>query len=290
MQTFIPYLRDELRYSPATISAYERDIQHFDQFLSKEGLVYTQVNKQNFRFYLQQLKQEGISSRSTARKISAIKHYFRFLVESGQLDKNKIEDISLPVQKKRLPKVLYQEELQILLEAPRDHDFTGYRLQCILELLYGCGIRVSELVQLKMSDIHFSEELILVHGKGNKERYVPIGSYAIKAIEAYIKTPEFQKYTGMYLLINQQGERLSDRGVRYLLSKEAKRLNLSISIHPHIFRHTFATDMLNEGANLREVQEMLGHAQLSSTQVYTHVSTAKLQNAYLHAHPRAKKK
>lgn len=290
MQAFIHYLRDELRYSSATILAYKRDIQHFDLYLKKEDLTYSQVDKQNFRFYLQSLKQEGVSSRSSARKISAIKHYFRFLVESGQLNTNKINDMSLPVQKKRLPKVLYQEELHILLESERNADFSGYRLQCILELLYGCGIRVSELVQLKLSDIIFSEQLILVHGKGNKERYVPIGSYAIKSIEDYIQTSEFKKNEGSYLLINQKGERLTDRGVRYLLSKEAKRLNLSISIHPHIFRHTFATDMLNDGANLREVQEMLGHAQLSSTQVYTHVSTAKLQNAYLHAHPRAKKK
>lgn len=290
MESFIHYLRNELRYSKATVLAYQRDIVHFEAFLQQESLSIHDVDRQSFRFYLQQLRTSDISSRSIARKISAIKHYFRFLVDSTVLETSKIEDITLPTQQKRLPKVLYTEELQVLIEHEREIGFAGVRCQLILELLYGCGIRVSELVQIQAKDIVMEERLILVHGKGNKERYVPFGSHAQNALETYQATTEYLNKQTPYLLINHLGEVLSDRGVRYILTKEAKRLNMSISLHPHLFRHTFATDMLNEGANLREVQEMLGHSHLSSTQIYTQVSTAKLQNAYLHAHPRAKKK
>lgn len=289
-QSFIQYLEHELRYAKPTLLAYESDIHQFEQYLHLEGITLAEVDKQNFRYYLQTLKQKQISAKSISRKISAVKHYFRFLVENGFLEKSKIEDVSLPVQKKRLPKVLYNEELQTLLEGPREDGFVGVRLQLILELLYGCGIRVSELIQIKASDIIRSEQLILIHGKGNKERYVPFGDYAAKALDIYEKTTEYRNRQTPVLLINHHGEALTTRGIHYLLNKEAKRIDMHIPIHPHLFRHTFATDMLNEGANLREVQEMLGHAHLSSTQVYTHVSTAKLQNAYLHAHPRAKQR
>ncbi|MGL4662526.1 MAG: tyrosine-type recombinase/integrase [Culicoidibacterales bacterium] len=286
-QQFLQHLENELRYAKPTIIAYKNDIQQFEQFLQRENLIVSDVDKQVFRFYLQHLKQQQLSGRSIARKISAIKHYFRYLVENGIMSNNKIEDVSLPVQKKRLPKVLYNEELAHLLETEREEGFSGLRMQLILELLYGCGIRVSELVQISRKDIIRSEQLILVHGKGNKERYVPFGQHALNALDAYESSDTYQRTQPTFLLMNQQGSSLSTRGVHYLLDKEAKRIGMHIPIHPHLFRHTFATDMLNEGANLREVQEMLGHAHLSSTQIYTHVSTAKLQNAYLQSHPRA---
>lgn len=289
IQSFIQYIEHELRYAKPTIRAYQNDIQQFETFLQQEHLTLNDVDKQVFRFYLQYLKKQNISGRSTARKISALKHYFRYLVENEVLTQNKIEDISLPVQKKRLPKVLYNEELSVLLETSREEGFAGLRMQLILELLYGCGIRVGELVQITKGDLIRSEQLILIHGKGNKERYVPFGKHANCALEMYEQTDEYQSAQTSVLLINQQGTPLTTRGIHYLLTKEAKRIGMHIPIHPHLFRHTFATDMLNEGANLREVQEMLGHAHLSSTQVYTHVSTAKLQDAYLHAHPRASK-
>lgn len=287
---FIQYLEYELRYAKPTIQAYQNDIEQFDTFLQQEGISLHDVDKQTFRFYLQYLKKQQLSGRSIARKISAMKHYFRYLVEQEILNQNKIEDISLPVQKKRLPKVLYNEELNRLFETEREPGFPGVRMQLILELLYGCGIRVGELVQIAKRDIIRSEQLILVHGKGNKERYVPFGQHALKALEKYEACSEYQSAKAPYLLVNQRSEQVTTRGIHYLLTKEAKRIGMNIPIHPHLFRHTFATDMLNEGANLREVQELLGHAHLSSTQVYTHVSTAKLQNAYLHAHPRANKR
>lgn len=286
---FIQHLEHELRYAKPTIRAYENDLKQFEIFLQREQLEIDEIDKKTFRFYLHDLKQQQLSGRSIARKISALKHYFRYLVEQGRLAQNKIEDITLPVQKKRLPKVLYNEELSFLLETEREDGFAGLRMQLILELLYGCGIRVGELVKIAKRDILLGEKLILVHGKGNKERYVPFGKYAHQALEIYGQSAEFRKSVSPFLLINQQGEQLTTRGVHYLLTKEAKRIGMHIPIHPHLFRHTFATDMLNEGANLREVQELLGHAHLSSTQVYTHVSTAKLQDAYLHAHPRAMK-
>lgn len=287
---FVQYIENELRYAKPTILAYEGDITQFEQFLEKECIELKDVNKQVFRFYLQDLKKQSLSGRSISRKISAIKHYFRYLVDLEYLAQSKVQDITLPVKQKRLPKVLYNEELTVLLETPREAGFPGIRLQLILEILYGCGIRVSELIQISENDIIRSEQLVLVHGKGNKERYVPFGQYVKRALEQYENCPEYKNKTTQQLLVNQKGEALTKRGVHYLISKEAKRIGMTISIHPHLFRHTFATDMLNEGANLREVQELLGHAHLSSTQVYTHVSTAKLQNAYLNAHPRAKKK
>lgn len=290
LQLFIQYIEHELRYSKATVKAYQSDIAQFEQFLKNESTVIEDVDKRQFRYYLNMLKREQISARSIARKISALKHYFRFLAEHGYVTQNRIEEITLPTQQKRLPKVLYNEELADLFEREREEGFAGVRLQLILELLYGCGIRVSELVTMSNQDILYTEGVILIRGKGNKERYVPFGSYVQKALEAYRATPEYQMKTTTKLLINQKGEALTTRGIHYLLTKEAERLHMHIPIHPHLFRHTFATDMLNEGANLREVQEMLGHAHLSSTQVYTHVSTAKLQNAYLQAHPRAHKK
>lgn len=288
-QSFIQYIEHELRYAKPTILAYQSDLQQFEHFLQQEGITLIDVDKKVFRFYLQTLKQQQLSGRTIARKISALKHYFRYLVENDQLTQNKIEDVTLPVQKKRLPKVLYNEELAYLFEAEREIGFPGLRMQLILELLYGCGIRVGELVMISNADLMISEQLILVHGKGNKQRYVPFGNHALEALQRYQQDGVYQKSKTSKLLINQQGEEITTRGIHYLLNKEAKRIGMHIPIHPHLFRHTFATDMLNEGANLREVQELLGHAHLSSTQVYTHVSTAKLQNAYLQAHPRAKR-
>ncbi|WP_047984891.1 tyrosine recombinase XerC [Ornithinibacillus californiensis] len=291
---FTEYLQIEKNASPYTVEYYNHDLEEFFTFVNQEGIGTLQEVDQRFvRVFLTTLYERKLTRKSVSRKISSIRSFFKFLEREGVIETNAFMLITLPKAPKPIPGFLYEEEMIKLFESNDTSNPLGQRNQAILETLYGTGIRVSECQNLRLKDIDFSIGTLLVKGKGNKERYVPFGSFAEKALQLYIQDGRKQllEKTGASteaVFLNSRGNPITTRGIRVVLNKMVENAALTIRVHPHKLRHTFATHMLNEGADLRTVQELLGHESLSSTQVYTHVSKDHLRNIYLNSHPRAK--
>jgi integrase/recombinase XerC len=291
---FTEYLQIEKNASPYTVEYYNHDLEEFFTFVNQEGIGTLQEVDQRFvRVFLTSLYERKLTRKSVSRKISSIRSFFKFLEREGVIETNAFMLITLPKAPKPIPGFLYEEEMVKLFESNDTSNPLGQRNQAILETLYGTGIRVSECQNLRLKDIDFSIGTLLVKGKGNKERYVPFGSFAEKALQLYIQDGRKQllEKTGASteaVFLNSRGNPITTRGIRVVLNKMVENAALTIRVHPHKLRHTFATHMLNEGADLRTVQELLGHESLSSTQVYTHVSKDHLRNIYLNSHPRAK--
>jgi integrase/recombinase XerC len=291
---FTEYLQIEKNASPYTVEYYNHDLEEFFTFVNQEGIGTLQEVDQRFvRVFLTTLYERKLTRKSVSRKISSIRSFFKFLEREGVIETNAFMLITLPKAPKPIPGFLYEEEMVKLFESNDTSNPLGQRNQAILETLYGTGIRVSECQNLRLKDIDFSIGTLLVKGKGNKERYVPFGSFAEKALQLYIQDGRKQllEKTGASteaVFLNSRGNPITTRGIRVVLNKMVENAALTIRVHPHKLRHTFATHMLNEGADLRTVQELLGHESLSSTQVYTHVSKDHLRNIYLNSHPRAK--
>ncbi|WP_084500493.1 tyrosine recombinase XerC [Halalkalibacillus halophilus] len=293
INSFKQFLQVERNASKHTIYHYTNDIEEFSQFLTNEGIdSFKDVNYAVMRVYLTTLYDKGLSRVSVSRKLSSLRGFFNYLEKEKEVNSNPIAQVSMPKKDRKIPQFFYEEEMTKLFEAASLSTSLGQRNRAILELLYATGIRVSELVELKVQDIDDSLGTILVTGKGNKQRFVPFGSFAGEAINLYrqegredllSKTPENHDH----LFLNNRGSPITDRGIRYVLNDMVKRAAITTSIHPHKLRHTFATHLLNAGADLRSVQELLGHENLSATQIYTHVSKDYLQNIYKNAHPRA---
>jgi integrase/recombinase XerC len=290
---FLNYLMIEKNSSPFTIEHYEKDINDFTSFLKQQAIEgFAAVSYVLVRHYLVTLHEKKYARNTVARKISSMRSFYRFLNREKIVEENPFAMASLPKKAKMLPQFLYEKELEKLFNVSDISTPIGQRNQAILELLYGTGIRVSECCKLQLKDLDLFVEAALVKGKGKKERYVPIGSFAKEALERYISDGrklllEKTENKSDSLFLNYKGEPLSARSVRNILNKIIEESSLNIHISPHVLRHTFATHMLNEGADLRAVQELLGHSQLSSTQVYTHVTKDHLKKIYNNAHPRA---
>jgi integrase/recombinase XerC len=291
---FKEYLESERNYSEHTVKSYIDDIYSLIHFLDNEqfGDVLT-VSPRIARFYVATLH-ENYSPTSIARKISSLRSFYNFLNKETLIKDNPFSDTELPKKEKRLPKFIYPEEISNLLESINTDKPIGKRDKLILEFLYGTGVRVSELCNIKLSDIDYSQGLVLIHGKGSKDRYVPLHSDLIELIREYIilVREEFQKRSetsSKHLFLNFKGTNLTPRGVRLIVNKIINNSEETLKISPHTLRHTFATHLLNNGADLRSVQELLGHSHLSSTQIYTKVTKEKLKENYMAAHPRAKK-
>ncbi|MFC0188905.1 tyrosine recombinase XerC [Fictibacillus aquaticus] len=290
---FMEYLSIEKNCSPLTIEHYEKDIMHFAAFMKQQAISdFAAVSYVLVRHYLVVLHESSYSRNTVARKISSLRSFFKFLNREGMLSHNPFAMASLPKKGRQLPHFLYEEEMKQLFSVCRLDDPLGQRNQAILELLYGTGIRVAECCSILIKDIDFFVESVLIKGKGRKERFVPLGSFALSAITRYIEggRNELAKKSEKRfdsLFLNYRGEPLSARSVRNILNSIIEQSSLNVHISPHVLRHTFATHMLNEGADLRAVQELLGHAHLSSTQVYTHVTKDHLKKIYNNAHPRA---
>jgi integrase/recombinase XerC len=290
---FLNYLMIEKNSSPYTIEHYEKDINDFTSFLKQQAIEgFAAVSYVLVRHYLVALHEKKYARNTVARKISSMRSFYRFLNREKVVEQNPFAMASLPKKAKMLPQFLYEKELEKLFNVSDVSTPIGQRNQAILELLYGTGIRVSECCKLRLKDLDLFVEAALVRGKGKKERYVPIGSFAKEALERYISDGRkllLEKTENKIdsLFLNYKGEPLSARSVRNILNKIIEESSLNIHISPHVLRHTFATHMLNEGADLRAVQELLGHSQLSSTQVYTHVTKDHLKKIYNNAHPRA---
>lgn len=289
---FLKYLQVERNYSSYTISNYKKDVEHFSFFMEQHDVTsYAAVSYGLVRLYLTELYSLKWKRKTVARRLSSLRSFYKFLMIEQIVKDNPFALASTPKQEKRLPTFLYEDELEQLFFVSDLTEPLGQRNQALLELLYGTGIRVSECCHVQLSDIDFQVGTISVVGKGRKQRYIPLGSFAMDAIYTYVNDGRIKllknKDVNTSLFLNYRGERLSDRGVRKILDELVKKTAATFHISPHVLRHTFATHLLNAGADMRSVQELLGHSHLSSTQVYTHVTKDHLKKVYDHFHPRA---
>jgi integrase/recombinase XerC len=293
---YIQYLEAERNASPYTVRNYRDDLLDFLYFLKKkkiDPLNETKVDRHVLRDYLSELVERGLAKASIARKLSAIRSFYRYLVREEIIPKNPVEQVSSPKLDKRLPSFLTQEEMEKLLGAPDLSTPLGQRDQAFLELLYASGLRVSELVGLTPEQIDLESNEIRVWGKGSKERVVLMGEPAAAALKDYLNQGRVEllgKKKSQALFLNRYGQPLPERSVQRILQQYAKKAGIGKRVHPHMLRHTFATHLLDGGADLRVVQELLGHARLSSTQIYTHVTKGQARKVYLAAHPLAREK
>lgn len=322
VQDFLNYLKFEKRFSEHTAKCYGADLTQFSAFLAdssgrglgaaepislsqREGsatavatqtesgidqlLLTTDIN--TVRGYLAFLNDRQYSKATIARKLATLRSFYKFLVRTHRLSSNPVSAVRTPKQEKKLPRFLEYDEVKKLLETPPMDNWLGARDRAILETLYSTGIRVSELVALNMDDIDFLGEVAHIRGKGKKERIAPISSSALQVIQHYIefrnkRAQNNSNFDTKVLFVNKHGKRLSTRSVRRKMDKYLKIAGLDPAISPHTLRHSFATHMLNNGADLRSVQELLGHQSLSTTQIYTHLTTSRLKEVYQKAHPR----
>jgi integrase/recombinase XerC len=290
---FRNYIENERGLSAHTVRNYLSDLNQFFTFLAtqKVGPVKAEeVDSKTVREYLSFLYSQKLKKASMGRKLAAIRTYFYFLQKEGEVKLNPAKSVATPKLEQTLPKVLSMEEAVHLVQMPEDDTLSGLRDQAILETLYSTGIRVEELVGLNLDDLHPRDRLIKVRGKGKKERIVPIGSPAVRAIENYRGQLRIAEKIGENpIFLNRFGRRLTTRSIGRIVKKYSSRMGKVVHISPHGLRHSFATHLLDRGADLRSIQEMLGHASLSTTQRYTHLSMEHLVEVYDRAHPRSKK-
>ena len=291
LRDFLQYLQLEKNYSDYTIEYYQKDIDEFFMFIIEQSIddIHT-VTYFDARLYLTKLYNKNLAKKSIARKTSSLRSFYKWLMREQHVQENPFALVSLPKKDHKLPQFLYEEEVGILFKSVNTENPLGKRDLALLEILYATGIRVSECCGLLLKDIDFSLETILVHGKGKKDRYVPFGKYAKEALHIYISNArnelaKTQKHD--YVFVNYRGEPLTARGIRYILATLFDNACKDGKLHPHMLRHSFATHLLNNGADLRSVQELLGHSNISSTQIYTHVTKEQLRKVYQSSHPRA---
>ncbi|MBD1378698.1 site-specific tyrosine recombinase XerD [Metabacillus arenae] len=292
IQDFIHYLIVERGLSRNTIVSYERDLTSYTKFLINQQLSSLNgITRIHIIQFLKALKDEGKSSKTIARHTASIRSFHQFLLREKAVDQDPSVHIESPQIERTLPKVLSLKEVEILLDTPNLTSPYGYRDKAMLELLYATGIRVSEMIALNLSDVHLSMGFIRCYGKGNKERIVPIGQAAENAIEVYLNQARGKlakvKNSTDALFLNHHGNRMTRQGYWKNLKKIALEAGIQKELTPHTLRHSFATHLLENGADLRAVQEMLGHADISTTQIYTHVTKTRLKDVYKQFHPRA---
>lgn len=291
LQEFLNWLQNEKGSSAHTITAYKQDLEQFGQFLEQQQLSLEQLEYRDLRYYMATLQQKQELKKTTlSRKTAAIKSFCKYLNREGWLEHNPADLLTAPKKDKRLPAVISEIDMTAFLD-----DFLSgeeplqLRNKAIFELLYSSGLRVSELVALDVKSVQKQKGILRILGKGNKERIVPVGQQAQAAIAHYLEDgrPLLVKQEEAALFLNNQGGRLTSRGVEYILEQYIRKGALKYKVTPHAFRHSFATHMLDNGADLRVIQELLGHESLSTTQIYTEVSRSHLQQIYRNAHPRA---
>lgn len=290
---YIHFLRVERQLSENTLQSYERDIRDYTQNLFEIQKLDTFDDIERFHIlqHLKELRNKGISARTISRHISAIRSFHQFLLREKRCANDPTIHIDMPKIEQKLPKVLSIEEIDRLISAPNQAKPQGVRDRAMLELLYATGMRVSECISLNLEDIHLTMGFVRVFGKGGKERIIPLGGSAIKACTNYLNTARFQlenpKLRTEALFINQRGKRLTRQGCWKLMKGHAEKAGIEKELTPHILRHSFATHLIENGADLRAVQEMLGHADIATTQIYTHISKTRLSEVYKQFHPRA---
>jgi integrase/recombinase XerC len=295
MDEFLTFLKVSKNSSVHTVESYGLDLRQFLNFLEEENSVdLKSVDYLLIRKYLANLKAAALARSSICRKIACIRSFFKFLCRQGYLEDNPAQGVATPKREKRLPKFLYQEEISSLLNLPDSTNQLQIRDLAILEILYSSGLRLQEVVQLTMRDLDLSRGYLRVYGKGSKERIVPLGGAAKRALEKYLHEvrPCLQSTSTAlsqikHVFLNYRGGRLSGRSIERILDKYQAQLQLGRKISPHSIRHTFATHLLENGADLRVVQELLGHVDISTTQIYTHLTKERIRSVYIKNHPRA---
>lgn len=289
---FLRHLRFERNLSAHTVRAYEGDLERFAAFMGGEGrLLAEDVTLASLRRYLASLHSDGYEKSSVARTLACLRTFYDYFVRAGLLEDNPVRSVRTPRLDQKLPHFLEEDEVARLLETAAAPDFTDRRDRALMEVLYGGGLRVSEATGLNLADLQPDEGLARVRGKGGKERLSPLGREASRAVEAYLpervrRLARLDRDTDA-LFVNKNGTRLNVRSVRRILERRASLAGIRKPLTPHTLRHSFATHLLNRGADLRAVQELLGHANLTTTQIYTHVTTHRLKEVYDRAHPRA---
>lgn len=293
IQSFLEYLQYEKNYSKETITNYEIDLLDFYSYMQTHHITEKSFSYNDARDYIRFLSEEKKESAATvSRYISALRTYFKYLVREEKLDKNVFALVKLPKKGKHLPKFFYYNEIREMLDSIDKSTEAGVRDYLIVHLLYATGVRVSELVGIKVEDISLEKNQIKILGKGAKERYVYFDNHTKECLKEYLSEarPKLSKSLKTnHLLLNQKGETLTARGIRYILNKMIQKTSIEKNISPHMLRHSFATSLLNEGCDIMSVQELLGHANLSATGIYTHVTNDRLKEVYYKTMPRAKK-
>lgn len=289
LKVFLEFLSVEKGLSSNTVLSYSRDIQKLFRFFQKNKVQWNKAKEEDLVKFIHHQSRSGLSARSLARLISSLKSFYKFLILDGILKKNPAVNLSSPKTWLALPQFLTLKEVELLLAQPDEKAVLGLRDKAMLELLYATGLRVSELVSLKPKDLNMEDGFLLCRGKGNKERIVPMGESAVKALRKYLAKarPELMKQPNESLFLTRRGNVFTRQGFWKLLKSYAQKAGLGMKISPHTLRHSFATHLLERGADLRSVQLMLGHSQITTTQIYTHVSRERLRHVYEKYHPRA---
>lgn len=291
LKEYLAGLKLEKNLSENTINSYKSDLTSFLNFITQSGIDdLSDIKTTHISSFFKLLKDAGLNETSAARYFSSIKGFFKYLYRNEYIKTNPVERISPPKISRKLPEVLNVREINLILEQPNVKDTIGLRDKAILELFYACGTRISELINIKVNDLFLSEEVIRVFGKGSKERLIPIGSSAIKWVIEYLKKsrPLLVKNikSENYLFLNQRGTKFSRMGIWKIVRQYVKQAGIEKNVHPHTFRHTFATHLIEGGADLRAVQEMLGHSDISTTQIYTHIDRDYIKLVHKKFHPR----
>jgi integrase/recombinase XerD len=292
LRKFFDYLRFEKLLSTNTIISYERDLSKYKSFINKNKIKdFTKINNEEILLFLENLhKDQGESSIS--RILSSLRSFYKYLVRNGDIDKNPFSQIKNPRMPKKILEILDESEMYKFLERIPSSTDLELRDRTMFELLYSCGLRVSEIVNLKLSEIDLEEDLVRFIGKGNKERITPIGGTAKSYLLKYLRAGRYKierEFKSDYVFLNKNGKKLTRQGFWKILKKYARQLNVDKNLYPHLFRHSFATHMLEHGADLRIVQELLGHSSISTTEIYTNINKKYLKDVYFKYHPREKK-
>ena len=293
---FLDYLKFGKNCSEATILSYQHDIEKFFAFLFKEDVNMDEVDQIVIRNFFTEEISNGVSKRSCKRRLTALRQFYKYLYKQGYVKDDPFLFIDSPKIEKKYPRVLYKEQIEeILNENRKREDELALRDQAILSLLYFCGLRASELCGLELQNIYLKQRVLKVYGKGRKERIVPFNDECKKDIEMYLKLSRTKllsknKELSKKLILNNNGHSLTVRGLEYILDSIELKTGTFLNLHPHILRHSFATHLLENGADLRIIQELLGHESINTTQIYTHVTEEAMQEAYSSCHPRAHKK
>ena len=289
---FIEYLKYQRNYSDFTCNNYKKDLNEYNSFILSNKINYKNMDYNEAKEYVIYLNKKNDAKSTISRKLSSLRTFYKYLVLNNKVESNPILLVSSPKKEKRIPKFINYNNMEEILNVPNIKTKEGQRERVILEVLYASGVRVSELVNIKLKDIDFSNKNILIFGKGSKERLVSFGDYALEYINLYLKEGRNLLLDGVksdYLIVGKKNEKLTTRRVEQIIDDIIKRTSIKLNITPHMFRHTFATHLLDNGCDLLVVQELLGHASLSSTEMYTHVSNEHLREVYLKCHPRNKR-
>ena len=289
---FIEYLKYQRNYSDFTCNNYKKDLNEYNSFILNNKINYKNMDYNEAKEYVIYLNKKNDAKSTISRKLSSLRTFYKYLVLNNKVESNPFLLVSSPKKEKRIPKFINYNNMEEILNVPNIKTKEGQRERVILEVLYASGVRVSELVNIKLKDIDFSNKNILIFGKGSKERLVSFGDYALEYINLYLKEGRNLLLDGVksdYLIVGKKSEKLTTRRVEQIIDDIIKRTSIKLNITPHMFRHTFATHLLDNGCDLLVVQELLGHASLSSTEIYTHVSNEHLREVYLKCHPRNKR-